>query len=132
MKLIRARCSMFTLREIFMFDIIPVTYNDLGTKILGFFPKTATFRTTNQIMVFGDFFRARPIIYIYLTSGNWCFINSAVILEKYGEQFFSKGFSTDYGKYRSQLTTKKSPKKNLWSFLHKPCAKLRTRKQTLK
>ena len=24
-------------------------------------------------------------------------IISAVILEKYGEQFFSKGFSTDYG-----------------------------------
>ena len=33
--------------------------------------------------------------------------DSAVILEKYGEQFFSKGFSTDNGRYRSQLTTKK-------------------------
>ena len=29
--------------------------------------------------------------------------NSAVILEKYGENFFFKGFSTDNGRYRSQL-----------------------------
>ena len=58
-------------------------------------------------------------------------LTSAVILEKYGEQFFSKGLSTDYGRYRCQLTTKKYPKKNLWSFLHKTCAKLRIQKQTL-
>ena len=31
---------------------------------------------------------------------------SAVILEIYAEQFFFKGFSTDYGRYRSQLITK--------------------------
>ena len=43
-------------------------------------------------------------------------INSAVILEKYGEQFFSKGFSTDNGRYRSQLTTKKSQEKSLVIF----------------
>ena len=30
--------------------------NDLGTKIWGFFPKTAKFRTPNSIIVFGDFF----------------------------------------------------------------------------
>ena len=30
----------------------------------------------------------------------------------YGEQFFPKGFSTDYGRYRSQLTTKKSLEKS--------------------
>ena len=33
---------------------------------------------------------------------------SATILENYGEQIFSNGFSADYGRYRSQLTTKKS------------------------
>ena len=37
---------------------------------------------------------------------------SAVILEKYIEQFFSKGFSTDNGRNRSQLTTKKSQEKS--------------------
>ena len=38
--------------------------------------------------------------------------NSAVILEKYGEQFFYKGVSTDNGRYRSRLTTKKSQEKS--------------------
>ena len=41
-----------------------------------------------------------------LSNKYYC-LNSAVILEIYGEQFFSEGFSTDYGRYRSQLTTKK-------------------------
>ena len=44
----------------------------------------------------------------------------------------SKGFSTDNGRYRYQLTAKKSPKKNLQSFLYKTCTKLRTQIQALK
>ena len=41
---------------------------------------------------------------------------SSVILEKYGEHIFPKGFSTDYGRYRSQLTTKKSQEKSSVNF----------------
>ena len=44
------------------------------------------------------------------------YIISAVILEKYDEQFFSKGFSTDNVRYRSQLTTKKVPRKIFGHF----------------
>ena len=37
---------------------------------------------------------------------------SVVILEKYDEKLFSNGFSTDYCRYRFQLTTKKSQVKS--------------------
>ena len=50
--------------------------------------------------------------------------NSAVILtEKLRkiQQFFSKGFSTDYGRYRSQLTTKKSQEKLSVIFAQNVC-----------
>ena len=41
-------------------------------------------------------------------------ISAVILTEKLRkcQQYFSKGFSTDYGRYRSQLTTKKSQEKS--------------------
>ena len=62
------------------------------------------------------------IIYKFIYFNN-LFFSAVILTEKLRkcEQFFSKGFSTDYGRYRSQLTTKYSQEKYSVIFVQNVC-----------